>query len=268
MSDVTLGTVTATDEGEGVVRLTYSKPPVNTVALEDYFVITRAFEAATVSRDTRVVIFTGEGEKAFCAGADLKARATEVERLRGGDARYQLDSGRAAREAFAAVSHCRVPVIGALSGAAIGAGLAFAASCDILVAQENAYIQAAEINVGLLGGQAHLVRLVGPFAARRLYYTGERIGAAELQQLGAVTRVLPDRGALLAAASELARTIAAKSPIAIRLAKEVFARIDMDELAAAYRMEQTYTANLRTFEDSLEARTASMEGRAPAWKWR
>ena len=166
-----------------------------------------------------------------------------------------------------AITDCAVPVIGAINGPALGAGLAFAACCDILVASENATFGTTEINVGLLGASAHLSLLVGRHKAREMYFTGEQVPASELYRLGAVRAVVP-RAELMATARELATTLAAKSPIALRFAKEAMNRVEFLPLKEAYRTEQDYTAKLLRYEDATEARNAFLEKRDPEWKWR
>ena len=142
-----------------------------------------------------------------------------------------------------AITDCAVPVIGAINGPALGAGLALAACCDILVASENATFGTTEINVGLLGASAHLSLLVGRHKAREMFFTGEQVPAAELYRIGAVRSVVP-RSELLATARALAETLATKSPIALRLAKESMNRVEFLPLKEAYRTEQDYTAKL------------------------
>jgi enoyl-CoA hydratase/carnithine racemase len=166
-----------------------------------------------------------------------------------------------------AITDCAVPVIGAINGPALGAGLAFAACCDMLVASDNATFGTTEINVGLLGASAHLSLLVGRHKAREMFFTGEQVPAAELHRLGAVRAVVP-RAELADTARALAATIAAKSPIALRLAKESMNRVEFLPLKEAYRTEQDYTGRLRGYEDAAEARAAFLEKRDPEWKWK
>jgi enoyl-CoA hydratase len=166
-----------------------------------------------------------------------------------------------------AITDCPVPVIGAINGPALGAGLAYAACCDILVAADTATFGCTEINVGLLGASAHLSRLVGRHKAREMFFTGETVTAEELHRLGVVRAVVP-RAELMATARELATTIATKSPIAMRLAKESMNRVENLSLQDGYRTEQDYTARLQRFEDAREARHAFLERRDPEWKWR
>jgi enoyl-CoA hydratase len=249
-----------------IATVTIDRPPVNAVDREALQGIRDAFTSLDDRRDVRVAIFTGAGSRAFMGGADLNTVGT---RPQGDDVplMYVTDPGRVARDAMWAVTDCAVPVIGAINGPAIGAGLAFAACCDILVAAEHASFGTLEINVGLLGASAHVSLLVGRHKAREMFFLGEKIPAAELVRLGAV-RVAVPADQLTATAVELARQLASKSPIALRLAKEAMNRVEGVPLRDAYRTEQDYTARLIGFEDSAEARQAYLEKRDPNWQWR
>ena len=132
--------------------------------------------------DIGAILVTGEG-RAFCAGADIKARAEAVA------SGTKTDHGRAAREAFNAIYDCPLPVIGAVNGPALGAGISLAASCDYLIASEKAVFGLPEIDVGLMGGARHLARLFPQSLVRRMLFTAERLSANEAYRLGAVVRV-------------------------------------------------------------------------------
>lgn len=255
------------ERDDGVATVAFDRPPVNAVERESYRELREAFDELGRDRDVRVAIFTATGTRAFIAGADIRARAGRDDAEQQVDPIYDLDPGRAGREAFYSVYDCGVPVIGAINGAAIGAGLVFAAVCDVLIASENARFAVTEINVGLLGAGSFLQRMAGPYRTRRMFYTGEFASAEEMHRYGAVERVVP-HDELLPAAMELAREIARKSPIAIRLAKESLNRVEYLPLKEAYRTEQDYTRRLGGFEDSREAMRAFVEKRAPQWKWR
>ncbi len=248
-----------------VATVVIDRPPVNAVDAPTFVEIRDTFRSFDDDRDVRVAVFTGAGERAFIGGADLKA--VEEEDKSTWAASRLVDRGRLARDAMWAIYDCAVPVIAAVNGPAIGAGLALAAVCDIILAAEEATFGTTEINVGLLGASSHLSLLVGRHKVRELFLTGELISAAELQRLGAVRRVVP-RGDLGATAAALAADLAAKSPIALRLAKESLNRAEFLPLKEAYRTEQDYTARLLGFDDSAEARRAYLERRAPEWGWR
>ena len=250
---------------DNIAVVTLDRPPVNAVDRLALAAIRDAFRSLDDRRDVRVAVFTAAGTRAFMGGADLNSVA---DRQRDGEAPTSItDPGRVARDAMWAVTDCAVPVIGAINGPAIGAGLAFAACCDILLAAEHATFGTLEINVGLLGASAHLSSLVGRHKAREMFFLGEKVPATELHRLGAVRAVVPAEE-LLPAALDLARQLAAKSPIAMRLAKESMNRVEHLPLKDAYRTEQDYTNRLLGFEDSAEARQAFTDKRDPQWRWR
>ena len=122
----------------------------------------------------RAVVLSGQG-KTFCAGADLKNRAATIK----GPGDLPQHSRRT-RECFHAIRECAKPVVGAINGAALGAGLAIVASCDILLAAADAVVGLPEINVGLLGGGRHGMRLFGHSRLRRMMLTGLRVDGNEL----------------------------------------------------------------------------------------
>ncbi len=249
-----------------VATVTLDRPPVNAIVTATMIEIAEVFTALGADRDVRAAVFTAAGDRAFMAGVDLRSVGP---RDRGPDvpARYVTDPPAAARDGMWAITDCAVPVIAAVNGPALGAGLAFAACCDVIIAADHATFGTTEINVGLLGASAHLSLLVGRHKARELFFTGETITAAELHRLGAVRAVVP-RDRLLDEAAALARTLAAKSPIALRLAKESMNRVESLPLKVAYRTEQDYTARLLGFEDAAEARQAFLDKRDPEWRWR
>ncbi len=250
-----------------VATVTLDRPPVNAINRGTMVEIRDAFRSFDDNREIRAVIFTATGDRAFMAGVDLRSIGEAPPAADQLPPTLVTDPPRAARDAMWAITDCAVPVIGAINGPALGAGLAFAACCDMLVVAEHATFGVPEINVGLLGASAHLSMLVGRYKAREMYFTGERVSAAELHRLGAVRAVVAGAD-LMATAGELAAELAAKSPIALRLAKESMNRVEHLSLKEAYRTEQDYTARLSTFEDASEARAAFTEKRPPSWKWR
>lgn len=261
MADLTV------EVADHVATVTLDRPPVNAVDRSTMAEIRDAFRAFDDDRQVRAAIFTAAGDRAFMAGADLRNVGQSAAPRDELPATLVTDPPRVSRDAMWAIVDCAVPVIGAINGPALGAGVAFAACCDILLAAEGATFGAPEINVGLLGASAHLTRLVGRYKAREMYFTGERVDAAELYRLGAVRAVVP-RQRLMDEARALASELAGKSPIALRLAKEAMNRIEELPFEEAYRTEQDYTARLNTFEDAAEARAAFADKREPSWRWR
>ena len=238
-----------------VAVVTMDAPPVN--AQNAQFNIEMAYRFDTLSDrdDVRCIILTGAG-KVFSAGADMKARASLD------DPGEKWQHNRRTRESYHAIRECAKPVIGALNGPALGAGLAVAASCDVLFAAEEASLGLPEIDVGLMGGGRHAQRLFGHSRLRRMMFTGYRVSGSELYRLGIVEACVP-RDELLATARELAREIASKSPAAMRLAKQSLNTIEEMSLRDGYRYEQNMTAQLADHPDSKEARAAFLEKRKP-----
>ena len=244
-----------------IAVVTMDRPPVNAQNAQMNTDMALVFDTISDRDDVRVAILTGAG-KCFSAGADIKDRAGK-ERAPG-DA---WQHNRRVREAFHAIVECQKPVIGAINGAALGAGLAVAASCDILLAAEEAAVGLPEINVGLLGGGRHAMRLFGHSRTRRMLFTGLRVDGRELYRLGVVEACVPG-AQLMDAAMEIAREIASRSPVAMRLAKHSLNAIEEMSLRDGYRFEQNMTVELGKTEDSKEAMRAFVEKRKPVFKGR
>ena len=244
-----------------VALVTMDRPPVNAVNAQFHEEMMRVFDSLSDREDVRVAILTGAG-KVFCAGADIKARLEHEPQP--GDF---WQHSRRAREAFHSILECRVPVIAAINGPALGAGLGIVASCDLLIASENAVLGLPEINVGLLGGGRHTMRLLPHSKARRMMFTGQRLSGADLYRLGVVEECVP-ADKLMETARALATEIAGKSPIAIRLAKHAMNTIEFMSLRDGYRFEQNMTGELSKSEDSREAMRAFVEKRPPVFKGR
>lgn len=244
-----------------VATVTMNRPPVNATNKELLEELTLIFDSLTDRDDVRVAVLTGAG-KVFCAGADIKGRVGVTP---GPGDRWQ--NSRRSRQTFQSIVECQVPVIAAINGPALGAGLAIAASCDILLSSDRGSLGLPEINVGLLGGGRHAMRLFGHSKTRRMMFTGQRLDGAELERLGVVEACLP-HDELMPAAQALAQEIAAKSPVAMRLAKNALNTIEDMSLRDGYRYEQGMTAELSKFEDSAEAMRAFAEKRDPVFKGR
>jgi enoyl-CoA hydratase len=256
------------DIADHIATVTFERPPVNALNAEAFREITRVFSAFGHAKDASVAIFTAPGERIFCAGVDFadSARRHAREAADGDTVADMLDPGIVPRACFAALKNCAVPVIGAINGAAVGAGLVLVSCCDIIVASETARFSVPEIKAGVLGGGRHLQRLVGPYKARRMFFTGDFVSAQEFHRIGAVEAVVPPQE-LMNAARALATQIAQNSPIGLRMGKESLNRVEDLPLEDGYRIEQGYTAQITRFNDSAEARRAQQEKRAPNWSW-
>ena len=244
-----------------VVTLTLNAPPVNALTRTLNDELTLALDRISEMDEVRAVILTGAG-KVFCAGADLKGRASVIK----GPGDLPAHSRRT-RECFHAIRECAKPVICAINGPALGSGLAMAASSDILIASEKASLGLPEVDVGLLGGSRHAMRLFSHSRLRRMTLTGMRVAGPEVYRLGVVEAcVAPEE--LMPTALEIARTIASKSPISIRMGKHTLNVIEDMSLRDGYRYEQDMTAQIAKTDDAKEAQRAFAEKRAPVFTGR
>jgi enoyl-CoA hydratase/carnithine racemase len=244
-----------------VAVLTLASPPVNALTRTLNDELTLALDMISERDDVRCVVLTGVG-KVFCAGADLKGRAVILAQPGG-----LLAHSRRTRECFHAIRECAKPVIAAINGPALGSGLAMVASADILIASEKGSIGAPEVDVGLLGGGRHAMRLFSHSRLRRMMLTGWRVPGAELYRLGVVEAcTAPEE--LMPTALEMARTIASKSPVSTRMIKHTLNTIEDMSLRDGYRYEQDMTAAIAKTEDAREAQAAFAEKRAPVFKGR
>lgn len=249
------------DISDFIAVVTMDRPPVNAQNAQFRHEIMEAFDAFTDRDDVRVAVLTGAG-KVFCAGADIKERIGLVKEP--GD---YWRHNRGAREYANAIRECKKPVIAAVNGATLGAGFGVMAACDIMLASDNAVFGMPEIDVGLAGGCAFISRLFSKSRGRRIVFTGERFSAQELYRLGVIEWCGP-REQLMEEAMKIARTIAAKSPLAIKLAKQAYNVIENMPERDGYRFEQNITEQLSHTEDAKEAQRAFAEKRPPVFKGR
>jgi enoyl-CoA hydratase len=239
-----------------VVRL--ARPPVNAVNEAMYLEIRELFRSVDrLASAVNAVVLTGSG-KHFCAGNDLGEFMT----MNSANARDRMFH---VRSAFFAIQDCPVPVIAAVHGAALGTGMAIAASCDIIVAADDARFGLPEVTVGVMGGARHLARLVPEPLVRRMFFTGEPVAAAELWRAGGIDRVV-DRSVLEEEALALAGKVARHSPTTLRVAKRTLNAIETMDLKTGYEYEQSWTEWLSDHPDSKEAIAATRERRAPHFR--
>ncbi len=249
------------DVVDGIATVTMNRPPVNAQNARFREELTWVFDTISDREDVRVAILTGAGN-IFSAGADIKERPNLVRQP--GD---YLRHNRLTRESFYCIKECAKPVIGAVNGAAMGAGFALMVFCDILIASDNAFASMPEIDVGLSGGMRMLRELFPKSKARRMFFTGDRVDAQELYRLGIVEACVP-REQLMDEARKIARTIAEKSPLAMAYAKEDANMVEDMTLRDGYRLEQNITVKLSHTEDAREAQLAFAEKRKPVFKGR
>lgn len=170
-----------------IAVVTLDRPPVNAVDQQMYRELRTLFsDVQQMGDDLRAIVLQGAGPH-FCAGNDLEDFASMTPT----NARERMFH---VREAFSAIYRADLPVVAAVQGAALGTGLAIAASCDVIVASDTARLGLPEIKIGVMGGARHLSRLLPPGMVRYLHYTGEPLPASAFVPFGAVLQVVaPDR---------------------------------------------------------------------------
>ena len=239
---------------DGIAQIALDRPPVNAVNQEMYREIQEVF-CDIASRDgVQAVVLSGRG-KHFCGGNDL-VEFTSLDSKNSAGRMFEV------RRAFWAVYDCPVPVIAAVHGAALGTGLALAASCDFIVAADDARLGVPEVSVGVMGGAKHLRRLVPEPIVRWMFLSGEPAPLDLLLRLGAVLDVVP-RDDLVEAATQRARQIIRHSGVALRIGKRTLNAIESMDLKTGYEFEQASTGLLADFEDSRASRRALVERRDP-----
>jgi enoyl-CoA hydratase len=207
-----------------------------------------------------VVVFTGAGDKAFIAGADIGEFA-------GRTAMMQRDV-MTARSLFTAIDTFPKPVIAMINGYCLGGGCELALACDIRIASETASFGQPEINLGIIpggGGTQRLTRLVGEGKAMELILGGEIIDAKTAHAIGLVNHVFP-ADQLQAKTMEIANRIAGKSPVALSLAKESVKLASRSNLDEGLRREVDLFALCFSTADKDEGVSAFLEKRKPVWK--
>ena len=224
--------------------------------------ILHALDSLQSSPDSRVLVVTGAGDKAFIAGADIgefegRTPLTQRESMKG-------------RWIFNAIEDFPKPVIAMINGFCLGGGMEFALACDIRIASENAKLGQPEINLGIIpggGGTQRLTRLVGEGKSMELILTGDLIDAAQAKAIGLVNDVVP-AAELRDRVIALACRIAEKSPIALRMAKEAVKAAARMNLREGLDRETDLFSLTFASEDKAEGVRAFLEKRKPDFKGR
>ncbi|MBI4393556.1 MAG: enoyl-CoA hydratase/isomerase family protein [Euryarchaeota archaeon] len=215
----------------------------------------------------RCAVLTGAGDKAFCAGADLKRMGEWYSRVPAKD-RVEVWNREPGLGGITRNLDVGKPVIAAINGHCLGGGLELALACDIRLAAENATFAFPETKWGIIpgqGGTQRLPRTVNVGVALEMILSGDAIDAKRAFEIGLVSRVVPRR-ALMPGALALADTIASRSPAAVRAAREAVLQGFGKTLDEGLRLEQALADPLRDSEDNKEARRAFAEKREPKWK--
>ena len=247
---------------EGVALVTIVRPDVlNALSFGVVGEIADAFEALDRHPDCRAIVLTGDGERAFAAGADIKELAV------------QNPTDLAREDPFIhwdRIRRVRTPIVAAVRGFALGGGCELAMACDVIIAGDDATFGQPEIKLGVMpgaGGTQRLTRAIGKARAMDLILTGRTIDAQEALAAGLVSRVVP-AGETVSAALDIAGVIASMSPVATVAAKRAVLRAQELPLEAGLELERRDFYLLFASEDQREGMAAFSEKRTPTWKGR
>ena len=250
------------EKSEGIATITLNRPEaLNAFSKEVIDEVLQALEDGRTDENARVVILTGAGEKAFSAGADIKA-------MKGMNALKARELSQMGEKLCYALENLEKPVIAAINGYALGGGLEVAMACDIRIASENARMGQTEINIGLIpgwGGTQRLTRLVGRTKAKELVLTGKMIDAKTAEQLGLLNMVVP-ADKFQETVRQFAAELASKAPVALKVAKALINKGADASLDAALALEREGIGVVGSTEDLQEGVSAFMEKRKPSFK--
>ena len=249
---------------DSIARVEINNPPMNALDMDTRLALDDVFMELEQDCDqVRAVVLSGAGDRAFVAGADIKAFVdltpeTALERL------------RKTHQIFCRVESYRWPVIAAIHGFCLGGGLELALCCDVRLASDDAVFGFPEVNLSIFpgnGGTARALYFLGLGRFKELVYTGRRISAAEAHEYGLVEKVVP-RDKLMAEAMDLAAAIARRGPLGIAAAKAVINRNRDLALDESLKTESQAWAGLTETEDIKEGARAFIEKRKPIYRGR
>ena len=245
-------------DGGQITTIRLENPPLNLVTVELTRSLDRALADVESDPDVRCVVLTGTGERAFCAGSDVK----EFESLHGrvGEGKLLLE-----KAVYRRIARLPVPTIAAIQADALGGGLELALCCDLRVADERAKLGLPEVRLGVMpgsGGTQRLPRIVGIAKAKELILMGEIISASAALEIGLVNRVTA-AGQAVDEAMKMAETIAERGPLAVREAKQALDLAGDMPLDEGLARELDASEKIFASRDMLEGAQAFFEKRAP-----
>ena len=249
------------DHSDGIVTIAISRPEaMNALNLKTLSELIVVLQQTYQQPDYRGIILTGDGEKAFVAGADIK----ELSALTQDQALAFAQNGH---RLFKLMEDCPKPVIAAVNGYALGGGCELAMACHIRIASENAKFGQPEVNLGIIpgyGGTQRLTQLVGRGKALELMMTGDLISAMEAKEIGLVNHVVA-KDELMSSAGKMMGRILSKGPVAVaNVIRSVNAGFNFE--FAGYEAEAQSFAACTTTRDFVEGTNAFIEKRQPQFK--
>jgi enoyl-CoA hydratase len=250
------------EKNEGIATITLNRPEaLNALSTEVVEEILRAVEDVRTDENIRVVVLTGAGEKAFSAGADIKAMV-------GMTALKARELSSMGERLCVTLENLEKPVIAAINGYALGGGMEVAMACDLRIASENARMGQTEINIGLIpgwGGTQRLTRLVGMTKAKELVFTGRMIDARTAEQIGLLNMAVP-ADKFREIVHQLAVDLASKAPVALKVAKALITKGADMSLDAALELEREGFGVIGYTDDLKVGTSAFAEKRKPEFK--
>ena len=235
----------------------------NALSVDMWGALPSMLEQAATDDRIRLIVFSGAGEKAFVSGADI-SQFEDLRAARDAVAKYES----LAETALTAIQQCPVPTLACIRGFCVGGGVNVAVACDLRIASDDSvfFVPAARLGLGYRhSAMKTLVELIGPGAAKDLFFTARRVGAAEALSLGLVNRIAP-RDHLDALLNEYTTALADNAPLTIRAAKFVVSEVskapsDFDEAQCRALIRGCFES-----DDYAEGRRAFMEKRKPIFK--
>lgn len=239
-------------------EIVLDNPPMNVVTTELTAQLRQALRAVAADPEVRAVIVHGAGGRAFCAGSDI----AEFASLRGRVAEGKLLLEKLVYRQLATLP---VPTIAAIEGHALGGGLELALCCDFRIATTRSKVGMPELKLGVTpgsGGTQRLPRIVGPARAKEIILLGQPMDAPTALSIGLLTRVVEPGGAV-AAAREMAGTLAERGPVAVRVAKKLLDAATETTLEGGFALELDGSEVVFATEDVLEGAQAFLGKRPP-----
>lgn len=255
---------------QGIAEVRLNRPDKSN-AMDDamWQEIRQAFEWVDATPEARVAILSGAGRN-FCAGIDLAMLGSIRQRIADADGARSREALRRLildlQDCLSAIERCRKPVLAAIQGACVGGALDLVTCCDMRYAAPDAVFSIKEIDLAMVadvGTLQRLPRLIGQGIVRELAYTGRNMDPAEAEQLGLINRRFATPEALTAGVRELARSIAAKSPLATRGVKAVLNYSRDHSVAEGLDFVATWNAGVLLSDDLDEALAALRDKREP-----
>ena len=250
------------EKKERIAYITLNRPEaLNALDFESFKELNKTLMNFQNDDEILVAIITGTGDRAFCAGADIKTLLPLLKEARGKSWAFKANVGQG-------IDNVRKPLIAAINGLCLGGGLEIALACDLRIASENAKFALPEVTLGLIPGQGgiqRLTRLVPPTIAAEMILTGRFINAREACRVGLLNKVVP-LAELLTTAEEYAKAICQAAPLAAWAAKELMISSSDMSLVQSFEAGRKLSDFLMGTEDFLEGITAFAEKRKPKFK--